>query len=84
MSEHKVNYAVTVHHEDDGSYWAEVDELPGCFASGESLDELWEALGEAVSLYLSSDKSPLEVKISNIEQVSKAEHEHYDAKILVH
>ncbi len=27
-------------HEEDGSYWAEVKELPGCFASGRNLEEL--------------------------------------------
>ena len=36
-------------HEEDGSYWAEVRELPGCFASGENLDELKEAGAVAVS-----------------------------------
>ena len=39
-------------HEEDGSVWAEVAELPGCFASGKDLDELMEAMNEAVSLYL--------------------------------
>jgi predicted RNase H-like HicB family nuclease len=39
-------------HEEDGSYWAEVKELPGCFASGSSLDELKEALVEAIQLCL--------------------------------
>jgi predicted RNase H-like HicB family nuclease len=39
-------------HQEDGSYWAEVLELPGCFASGQSLDELREALEEAVALCL--------------------------------
>ena len=24
-------------HREDGSYWADVPELPGCFASGDSL-----------------------------------------------
>ena len=38
-------------HEKDGAYWAEVDGLPGCFASGRSLDELREAVEEAISLY---------------------------------
>ena len=33
-------------------YWALVVELPGCFASGRSLGELGEALGEAIGLYL--------------------------------
>lgn len=39
-------------HEEDGSYWAEVEELPGCFASGRDLDELREAVEEAITLYL--------------------------------
>ncbi|MBI5311334.1 MAG: type II toxin-antitoxin system HicB family antitoxin [Actinobacteria bacterium] len=42
-------------HEEDGSYWAEVLELPGCFASGRSLDELREALAESIGLYLASE-----------------------------
>lgn len=33
-------------------YWADVVELPGCFASGDTLEELHEALGEAIGLYL--------------------------------
>jgi predicted RNase H-like HicB family nuclease len=37
-------------HEEDGSYWAEVVELPGCFASGETLDELRVGLDEAVRM----------------------------------
>jgi predicted RNase H-like HicB family nuclease len=38
-------------HEEEGSYWAEVLELPGCFASGDSLDQLREALDEAIRLH---------------------------------
>ena len=37
-------------HEEDGSYWAEVVELPGCFASGDTLDELRSGLDEAVRM----------------------------------
>ncbi len=48
-----------VHRDDDGSYWAEVKELPGCFASGFSLDELHEALRESVALYLDSAPSAM-------------------------
>lgn len=50
-------YTIEVHHEDDGTYWARVRELPGCFATGDDLDELREALQEAISLYLSDDPS---------------------------
>lgn len=42
-------------HQEDSSLWAEVLDLPGCFASGDTLDELREALEEAISLYLHDD-----------------------------
>jgi predicted RNase H-like HicB family nuclease len=37
-------------HEEDGSYSAEVIELPGCFASGATLDELRAGLDEAIRM----------------------------------
>ena len=46
-----MDLTVVVHQERDG-YWSQVAELPGCFATGRTLDELREALGEAVGLYL--------------------------------
>ncbi|MGA3362652.1 MAG: type II toxin-antitoxin system HicB family antitoxin [Solirubrobacteraceae bacterium] len=46
-----MEYTARIHHE-DGTYWAEVPELPGVFASGDSVDELLEGLKEAVALYL--------------------------------
>ena len=54
-------YVVRVHRDDDDSYWAEVVELPGCFASGESLDQLSEALAESIALYLGDDDGGAEV-----------------------
>ena len=42
---------VTVHQE-RGSFWSEIAELPGCFASGRTLEELTEATAEAAGLYL--------------------------------
>lgn len=38
--------------EEDGMLWAEVEDLPGCFASGSHMDELLEAAAEAIGLYL--------------------------------
>lgn len=49
---------VKVHHE-DGSYWAEVHELPGCFASGDTVEELVEAVQEAVQMYLTKSPAPV-------------------------
>jgi predicted RNase H-like HicB family nuclease len=42
-------------HIEDGSYWADVLELPGCFASGDTLDELFESLKEGVAFYLAGE-----------------------------
>ncbi|HEX3040583.1 MAG TPA: type II toxin-antitoxin system HicB family antitoxin [Solirubrobacterales bacterium] len=42
-------------HIENGSYWADVPELPGCFASGETLDELFASLQEGVALYLAGE-----------------------------
>lgn len=53
MSQEKGVYTVRIHQEAAGDLWAEVAELPGCFASGRDMGELREALAEAVSLYLS-------------------------------
>lgn len=45
-------------HEEDGSYWAEVTELPGCFASGDDLEELKEAVVEAIRLWSEPGREP--------------------------
>jgi predicted RNase H-like HicB family nuclease len=37
---------------DEGGYWAEVAELPGCVSQGETLDELDANIREAISLWL--------------------------------
>jgi predicted RNase H-like HicB family nuclease len=48
----RVAFHAVVHDEDDGTFWAEVTELPGCFASGFSIEELREALLEAIQMSL--------------------------------
>lgn len=48
----RITFHVSIDEEADGSYWAEVQELPGCFASGFSMDELQEALLEAMQMCL--------------------------------
>jgi predicted RNase H-like HicB family nuclease len=50
MSETKELH-VRVRHEDD-SFWATVDEFPGVFATGDTLDELRKSLEEGISLVL--------------------------------
>lgn len=48
-------FIVRITQGEDGSLWADVRDLPGCFASGDDLDELRAALEEAISLYLHDD-----------------------------
>jgi predicted RNase H-like HicB family nuclease len=60
-----VELTVNVHLE-NGSYWADVPELPGCFASGDTLDELFSSVREGIQLYLAegndSQAHPLQVR----------------------
>ena len=47
-------------HLEEGSYWAQVSEMPGCFATGFTLDELISSLREEIQLYLAENESDLE------------------------
>jgi predicted RNase H-like HicB family nuclease len=53
-----MDFHATVHSE-GGSYWAEVAELPGCFASGDTEAELQEALVEAIRM-CAGDEHPVD------------------------
>jgi predicted RNase H-like HicB family nuclease len=66
-------YTVRVHHEPGEELWAEVLELPGCFAAGADMDELRQALTEAISLYLSE---PGDVKHVELEDEPGSVTEH--------
>lgn len=50
-------------HRENGSYWADVPELPGVFATGDTLDELFESLREGVVLVLGSGSSPRSIQL---------------------
>jgi predicted RNase H-like HicB family nuclease len=45
-------YTVLVHEAEEGGYWAEVPELPGCASQGETLDELERNIVEAIEACL--------------------------------
>jgi predicted RNase H-like HicB family nuclease len=53
-----VTYTIRVHADPGQVLWAEVDELPGCFATGRDLDELAVAMAEAISMCRDSDPAP--------------------------
>ena len=58
-------YTVRVHHESGEQLWAEVLELPGCFAAGVDMQELRAALTEAISLYLSKPGEARHVELED-------------------
>jgi len=45
-------YTVLVHKGTDGSYWAEVEELPGCFGSALTLEALEEDIKQAIEYHI--------------------------------
>ena len=45
-------YKAVVHAEEDGGYWAEVPDLPGCLTQGDTLDEVYHNLTEAIACHL--------------------------------
>ncbi|MFN7935920.1 MAG: type II toxin-antitoxin system HicB family antitoxin [Bryobacteraceae bacterium] len=42
-------YAVVIHEEPEGGFWAEVPALPGCYSQGDSVPELLENLRESIA-----------------------------------
>jgi len=43
-----MTFTVSVYEAEEGGYWAEVLELPGCASQGDTLDELKDNLMEAI------------------------------------
>jgi predicted RNase H-like HicB family nuclease len=43
-----MNFTVQVHHAEEGGFWAEVNELPGCITQGDTAEELEANLKEVI------------------------------------
>ena len=50
------DYYLLIHEAEEGGYWAEVAGLEGCFAQGESLEELLEDARGAIASHLDALK----------------------------
>lgn len=61
----EVVYTMQVHRGDADDLWAEVEELPGCRAAGANIEELEQALLEAMSLYLSRGNGRVAVQLAS-------------------
>ena len=42
------NFAIIIHQEREGGFWAEVPALPGCYSQGETIEELKTNIREAI------------------------------------
>jgi predicted RNase H-like HicB family nuclease len=42
------DFAIVIHENPDGGFWAEVPALPGCYSEGETIDELKHNIREAI------------------------------------
>lgn len=47
-------YTVIVHQAEEGGYWGEVLQLPGCVSQGETLEEFRENIRESIEAVLES------------------------------
>ncbi|HEX5415374.1 MAG TPA: type II toxin-antitoxin system HicB family antitoxin [Chloroflexota bacterium] len=49
-----MDYLVVVHPAEEGGYWAEIPALSGCFAQGESVEEVLADAKEAIAAHLAA------------------------------
>jgi predicted RNase H-like HicB family nuclease len=49
------SYTLVVHEAEEGGYWGEVLELPGCVSQGETIDELRHNIREALEAVLEAE-----------------------------
>jgi predicted RNase H-like HicB family nuclease len=54
-------FKAVIHTEEEGGYWAEVPDLPGCFTQGSTLDEVYRNLTEAIACHLDIEESQVRV-----------------------
>ena len=43
---------VLIHPAEEGGFWAEVSEIPGCYSQGETIEEALSNTGEAIETHL--------------------------------
>jgi predicted RNase H-like HicB family nuclease len=63
MADHVERVQVCI-REEEGMYWAEVPEHPGLFASGETINELLDALAEAWTLYMDAEPGSTRIRLA--------------------
>lgn len=57
------SYTVVVHEAEEGGYWGEVLELPGCVSQGETVEEFRYNIREALEAVLESESQEPRIEI---------------------
>jgi len=47
-----MEYTVLIHRAEEGGFWSEVPELPGCYSQGDTIEEALSNTGEAIEAHL--------------------------------
>jgi predicted RNase H-like HicB family nuclease len=58
-----MKFKVIVHDAEEGGFWAEVPDIPGCATQGETFEELLRNIHEAVEGCLSVEVPPIDETI---------------------
>ena len=65
-----MKYTIIIHKdEQEGGFWGECPELPGCYSQGESVEELMKNIREAVKLYL-EDSEEIYLPVEEIKELA--------------
>ena len=66
-------YTVVTHQAEEGGYWGEVLELPGCVSQGETMDEFRTNIREAIEAILSLTGEPeIEMYVESYQETEDA------------
>lgn len=64
-----MKYTVIIHNdEQEGGFWGECSEMPGCYSQGETIEEFMKNIREAMELYLDE---PDEAYICPVSEIRK-------------
>jgi predicted RNase H-like HicB family nuclease len=60
-------FAIVIHQEPEGGFWAEAPALPGCYSQAETVDELLGNIREAISGVLEVMREKGQLPESNVQ-----------------
>ena len=68
-----MDLTVQIHKAEEGGFWAEVEEIPGCLAQGETAEELDANLEEVIQLCLEGLIEDYVASLTNRPEIERGE-----------